>query len=1334
MRQLYVVAQSNDGSDGLSNFATAKNSLAVGSVFDTGEITYFSSHGPTADGRLAPLVVGTGFDVCSAKGEGSSSGYTCFNGTSMASPSVAGVAALLMDAEPAYQQNPALTRATLMASAIRPDVWLDNPSGIPLHNSHGPGDLQSRYGLGKVSAITSILTNNSPEGWVGGSAAAVITREGDYAYHDVVIPPNVERLDIVLTWDEIPVDVVLSPVLNDLDLWVDYQNDCDMDEGACGETASRSRVDNVEWLIIRNPTPGTYRVKVVANRIYSEPPRAAISWVVLRGSATPILDLNIEDTRTSVLSSQSLTALALSLSVSEYVSTGTRLHFSCVGSTDDCANLTLEDLKVHRLDGVTINGSVVARRSTETPETISINARVPLGDIAFETNRHIELSVRYAGRNPIRFLLTASSLNGVADLETVEITPSESSIVEDSIGQLENDGYSGSLPLIGERGSILVPLSGSTTESGEPLYLGPCVNNDCYANDYRPGCPLIRYSEYYKRPAGSVWYRWTSKENDVVRMKLVHKDGSLPDGVFLTVYRGDTLGTLEQEASNHWEEAEFYSRPCIYEAVRHVTDTLSFIAHRGETYHIRVATDNFVDPLTLHWEQGRPKNDDFQNAIVIRGETGSIRGGNTGATTQAGESFGSLSASVWYQWIAPKDGSYEFEIGDEDLRVSVFAGTSVRSARLVSQFPSDEAKFLASEGKNYRIMVAAATGSVYPKSFELNWRSCRWCSFYGNDLYQNSDEIVVGDDLYASLNESTVEPSEPIETGIRTKWWQLKNGQTQNYTLKSKNEDIDLSVNVFTGQTLSTLDLKASNAENRTTGELKFLGEEGQHYSISLGWPMGDNRAFLGEYGSFSSWTIGATPENDERGGAIALSGREGSITASAEFATTGDGELTDFLGRWSLWWQFESPESNWYRFYVLPAEGSYFAPDVAIAIYESGNSVSPISRNGWLKNESSAMFYATEGQKFTVRVGITGYGFDTDYVLAWERTSPPTWIRYAGSFDRQAEGTGRLVPIEAPNQLEISSDGSVLFATTLKGLAMYSLNGANGQLTPTRTENLDISNDLLIWDKERKRLLVNRCHRWRAFSVSHESSSPTLQQSSVMVQGATEKCATTMKLVGKSIYRVIFQQGIENYILGDDGSLQFTDVTNIDELVSIVANEDGTRIYTSGSRLTEFARDIDNGALTVLDDTFWGSEASLAVSKSGEQLFTTDMDRYPSVYVFDLSRGLDNNSDSLSIRWELQQLEPAILRSWSRSFARHDQNAIDILGKDGAISVMWNEEELVLGDELGDGRDRFGNFVPLFGSPIDSVETPDGRFLYLSTERHGILVFERVPIENSAR
>ena len=74
-RQLYVVAYANASIHGFSAYGAAKNSLAVGAAWDSGELVGFSSEGPTADGRLAPLVVGTGVNVYSAMGGGRRAGY-----------------------------------------------------------------------------------------------------------------------------------------------------------------------------------------------------------------------------------------------------------------------------------------------------------------------------------------------------------------------------------------------------------------------------------------------------------------------------------------------------------------------------------------------------------------------------------------------------------------------------------------------------------------------------------------------------------------------------------------------------------------------------------------------------------------------------------------------------------------------------------------------------------------------------------------------------------------------------------------------------------------------------------------------------------------------------------------------------------------------------------------------------------------------------------------------------------------------------------------------------------------------------------------------------------
>lgn len=63
-------------------------------------------------------------------------------------------------------------------------------------------------------------------------------------------------------------------------------------------------------------------------------------------------------------------------------------------------------------------------------------------------------------------------------------------------------------------------------------------------------------------------------------------------------------------------------------------------------------------------------------------------------------------------------------------------------------------------------------------------------------------------------------------------------------------------------------------------------------------------------------------------------------------------------------------------------------------------------------------------------------------------------------------------------------------------------------------------------------------------------------------------------------------------------------------------------------------------------------------------------------------------------------------------------------------VSLVWDGNEIMVSEELGDGLDRFGNYVPLFGLPLGMAATQDDRHLYVSTAHHGILGFERVPAQ----
>jgi hypothetical protein len=254
---------SNSGYDIISTTGNAKNTLTVGSVSPLPNgpvnradvtISFFSSWGPTDDGRIKPDVVADGENVLSA-GPANPSAYLTLSGTSMSAPNVTGSLYLLQEYYAQKNGEAFMRAATLKALAC--------------HTAFDAGRIGPDYiygwGVLNMRAAAQAITDNTVKSLISENTLT----QGQTRTLDVIASGN-GALAISIGWTdpagtattEGTVNSRVPKLVNDLDLRISDGNTTytpwvlNPDNPSASATNGDNIRDNMEQVYIANATPG----------------------------------------------------------------------------------------------------------------------------------------------------------------------------------------------------------------------------------------------------------------------------------------------------------------------------------------------------------------------------------------------------------------------------------------------------------------------------------------------------------------------------------------------------------------------------------------------------------------------------------------------------------------------------------------------------------------------------------------------------------------------------------------------------------------------------------------------------------------------------------------------------------------------------------------------------------------------------------------------------------------------------------------------------------------------------------------------------------------------
>ncbi len=389
----------------------------------------------------------------------------------------------------------------------------------------------------------------------------------------------------------------------------------------------------------------------------------------------------------------------------------------------------------------------------------------------------------------------------------------------------ENDQFSAAALITGASGRIRATNRLATGEANEP--------NHASASS----------------PLASVWWKWTAMANGQLTLDTF---GSSFDTT-LAAYTGTNLESLTIRGSSNDADGTLQSRTSF----QVTSGQIIWIAIDGAGAQEGAIVCNYLfqpDAVSV-------PNDNFVSRMALGSNSIAVTGTNIGATGEVGETnhIGSSSplASAWWSWTATQTGAVAIDTNgsDFDTTLAIYAGTSLIGLTLIAGNDDD------GDGRNSRVILAVQPGQVLQiavDGFGSAQGNINLNVVFtpgappppANDNFASSFLIGPGIDLVWGSNQfATAEAGEPPHDNssvipLNSVWWRWMAPMNGTLTVdlagsESNASQMDTVVAVYRGNAVNTLTYVASNDDenynqNIVTSKITFPVTSGLIYHIAV--------------------------------------------------------------------------------------------------------------------------------------------------------------------------------------------------------------------------------------------------------------------------------------------------------------------------------------------------------------------------------------------------------------------------------------------------------------------------------------------------------------------